>query len=439
MALELTKMLKFGTAFNKYFWLRATIFLSLLLTVWQIRFPFVFRRIYAEDGALFLSDALELKFPRDLFEPAAGYSTLIMRLGGRFVSLFPLADAAMAGAIFSAICLSFLAAGLFQFNNFSKENYWGKLLLTLSFLFLPLSSFSAVGNIANLYIYFMTASAVLLYYHERTTSELIYKSFVLFIAALSLPLTIFLLPIMFHRIYLEKQGTRSWKILKSDLFFILGVILQLTFILITSFAERVPHLPQSLSKVVYLYFDRGIGISLIPKWGFISGSSANAFYENSSSLLLSTNTRLAIVMSLVILAILAYFKNYALISQVTRNQILLIAFLGFGYSVLIGLFFNPEPRYMIFTSFLTIWVILLLHEPMKNEKLKTTFSGYLILVLIFGLTASTHRSQGPDWKPELTKAQKICETSEDVRFVFIRTLPLDAKWEVKISCRNLGR
>jgi hypothetical protein len=157
MVKENSEVSKLGSAFSKYFWLRMPIFLSLLLIVWGIKFPFVFTKMYAEDGALFLSDALKFNFPYDLFEPAAGYSTLIMRLGGRFVSLFPLVDAAMAGAIFSAICLSVLAAGIFQFNNFSTRNFWGRLLLSLSFLFLPLASFSAVGNIANLYIFFIKA------------------------------------------------------------------------------------------------------------------------------------------------------------------------------------------------------------------------------------------------------------------------------------------
>ena len=195
---------KFVEAFNRHYWLRMFFFLGLLLSIWAFRFPFIFRKLYAEDGALFLVDALNYKFPTDLIEPAAGYSTLIMRMGGRFVSIFPLEYAAMMSGIFAALCLSVLAAGLYKYNNFKNDNFWGRFTLALSFLFLPLASFSAVGNIANLYVYFMTASAVFLYYHEKTTGEAIYKSLVVLIAALSLPLSIFLLPILLHRISLDK-------------------------------------------------------------------------------------------------------------------------------------------------------------------------------------------------------------------------------------------
>ena len=428
---------KFASAFSRHFWLRMPIFLSLLLSVWAIRFPFIFQKIYAEDGALFLADALEYSFPRDLLEPAAGYSTLIMRLGGRFVSLFPLADAALAGAFFSAVCLSVLAAGLFQYNNFMERNFWGRLTLSLGFLFLPLSSFSAVGNIANLYIYFMTAAAVFLYYHEKTKAEMVFKSSILFIAALSLPLTVFLLPIMLHRLQLDKTKIGTWKLLKSDLIFITGIIFQFGFILITSLGERAPHLPQSLFKVIYLYFERGIGISLIPKWGFVSGTSEKVVFENSANLLLSTQTRSILLLVILTLISSLFYKNRAHIGQVRKHQMLFIVILGFVYSLLVGLFFNPEPRYMIFTSFLTIWVILLLLEAEGSLKLRSLSNGYLIFVMILGLTASSHRSQGPDWVPEVNKAQETCQSSRDLQYVSIPTLPIDATWEIKISCKKL--
>lgn len=428
---------KFVFAFSKYYWLRMIVFLGITLSVWSLRFPFIFRKIYGEDGELFLTDALKYKFPTDLFKPAAGYSTLIMRIGGRFASIFPLENAAVAGGIFTAICLSVLAAGLFQYNNFIGQNFWGRLLLSLSFIFLPLASFSAVGNITNLYIYFMTASAVFLYYHEKTSGETLYKSLILFIAALSLPLTIFLLPIMLHRIYLDKKASGYWKILKSDFTFVIGIIFQFIFIAFTSFGERAPHSPQSLFKVIYLYLERGIGISIIPKWGFISGTSGDIHYENTASLMQSSIIRLVIVLTTVTVLALIFYRNRFGISKVIRAQIWFIMFLGIIYSILVGLFFNPEPRYMIFTSFLTCWVFLLLLESQSSSKFRFISTTFLSIVLALGLTASIHRSQGPEWKPELAKARQICVTSTDIKEVQVRTLPMDANWKIVIPCEKL--
>jgi len=393
--------------------------------------------MYAEDGALFLADALKYKFPTDLIEPAAGYSTLIMRIGGRFVSIFPLEFAAIMSGTFTAICLSLLAAGLFKYNNFKSDNFWGRFTLALSFLLLPLASFSAIGNIANLYVYFMTASAVFLYYHEKTKSETVYKSLVLFIAALSLPLTIFLLPIMIHRIYLDKKAIGSLKILRSDVVFVIGLISQFVFIAITSFGERVPNAPQSIFKVVYLYFDRGVGISTIPKWGFISNTNGVIQYENSIEILQSLQVRMVIALAVLAFLAFTFYRNVSKIPREVRSQLGFITTLGFMYSMLIGLFFNSEPRYMLLTSFLTCWAILLLLDSQGNSKLRFILTNYLIVVFVFGLTASTHRSQGPEWRSELLMARQICAYSENLENIKIRTLPLDKTWNVEIPCKNL--
>jgi hypothetical protein len=428
---------KFVEAFNRHYWLRMFFFLGLLLSIWEFRFPFIFRKLYAEDGALFLVDALNFKFPTDLIEPAAGYSTLIMRIGGRFVSIFPLEYAAFMSGVFAALCLSILAAGLFKYNNFKGNNFWVRFTLALCFLFLPLASFSAVGNIANLYVYFMTASAVFLYYHEKTTGEAIYKSLIVLVAALSLPLSIFLLPILLHRIYLDKKAFGSFKVLRSDLVFIIGVVLQFLFIAITSFGERLPNAPQSIFKAIYLYFDRGIGISTIPKWGFISNANGVVQYENTIEVLESLQVRSAIVMVVLASLVLIYFQDLTKFSREVRAQLLVITALGFIFSMLIGLFFNSEPRYMIFTSFLTFWAILLLVDSRDNPRLRLVSTNFLILVIITGLTTSIHRSQGPEWKVELAKARQICVTSKNLEKVEIRTLPMDAAWAAEIACEKL--
>ena len=425
------------SAFYKHFWLRVSLFLILLLSVWTIRFPFIFRKMYAEDGSLFLADALTMKFPSDLIEPAAGYSTLIMRIGGRFVSNFPLEYAAIMSGMFAAICLSVLAAGLFKYNNFKNDNFWGRLTLAFSFLFLPLASFSAVGNIANLYVYFMTASAVFLYYHEKTTWEAIYKSLIVLIAALSLPLSIFLLPILLHRMYLDKQAFGSFKILRSDVVFIIGIVVQFVFIAITSFGERLPNAPQSISKVVYLYLERGIGISTIPRWGFVSSTNGVIEYENSIGILESPQVRIFLVLMVVVSVVFIFYKNFSGISRSIRAQIMFITFLGFTYSMLVGIFFNSEPRYMIFTAFLTCWAILLLMDSQNNSKLRLISSSILVVVVVVGLTASAHRSEGPEWAPEVSKARQNCKDVENLIKVEIRTLPIDRIWNAKIPCKNL--
>jgi hypothetical protein len=429
--------IKFHAVFYKYFVLRFIFFLTLLLSIWIVRFPFIFKKIYGEDGALFISDALSNEFPLDLFKPAAGYSTLIMRLGGRFVSLFPLELSAIMCGLFSAFCLSLLAAGVLKYNNLSTQRFLPRLTLSLCFLFLPLASFSAIGNITNLYIYFMIASAVFLYYNEVSKSEAVFKSFVLFIAALSLPLVIFLIPILIHRNINHKKTIGGIRILKSELVFILGVLFQLAFIYFKAFGERIPNNPQSLFKVAYLFVERGIGTSLVPAWGFVSGNSEVFRYENAFFLWDSVATRLLTLFALAAM-ILLLFRNYKNHLSNTRNeQVFLLSLLSIIYSLLVGLFFNPEPRYMMFTSFLTCWIIILIFESRQNKKIDTSINFYLIFVLVLGLTASSHRSEGLEWKNELAKAEKKCIQMSPSDTIKIQTSPASAFWVFELSCKQL--
>ena len=420
--------------FQKYFLLRMFFFFSLLSSVWAIKFPFVYSKIYAEDADGYLSNALKLKFPKDFIESGPGYSVLIMRIGARFVSLFPLDFAAVFCGVFAAICLSFLAAGIFQYNNFTTQNFGSRFFLSLTFIFLPLASFSAVGNVANLYIYFMTASAVLLYYIEENGRAKFYKCFVLLIAALSLPLTIFLLPIVLHRAYLERRNTGSWRIQVSDVYFLAGLLLQFMFIVVTSLGARTPHAPQSFFKVLYLYLERGLGISIVPMWGFVSGIAGSPSYENSPAFLNSMVVRMMVLIFIIAILGVIYNRSRKLFGTNLHKHFLFILLLGFSYSIIVGLFFNPEPRYMIFASFLTYWAILLLFESQTSFILKRCLNIYLIVVLVLGLTASGHRSIGPEWRPELTKARQECSDLNPEQEVKIRILPIIPQWQMVLSC-----
>lgn len=425
-------------SFNNQFFIRMSLFFVLINSVWLIRFPFIFQKLYAEDGTLLLYDALVNPFPKEFFQPASGYSLLIQRIGGRFISIFPLDYAPLASALFAALCLSFLSAGLYEFNNFLTRPFWPRFTLALCFIFLPLSSFSAVGNSANLYVYFMTASAVFIYYKEEKKSEVIFKCFVLGIAALSLPLTVFLIPLIIHRSIIEKKITSKWRLQKSDAVFIISLLLHLIFIVVTSLGDRTPHAPQSLFKVLYLYLERGLGISVVPMWGFVSGTSATPTYENAPPFLNSLSIRLVVLISIIVILGTIYIRSRKSLPINLQSQFWFVIILGFSYSIIIGLFFNPEPRYMIFTSFLTYWAILLLVESQSSIILKACLNTYLVAVLILGLTASGHRSIGPEWLPELAKAREECSNLTPEQKVKILISPATPQWEMNLSCKILN-
>lgn len=414
-------------------------FLSfLLLGVWYARFPFVFRKVYAEDGNYLLMDALEKENFSGFFSLAPGYSILIQRIGAKFVSLFPLDSVPIAIAIFTSFTLGYLAAGIFRINNLSSQRFLGRFTLALGFLFLPISAFSCVGNISNLYVYFMLASAVLLVKRETSKLGEFYKSSVYLIATFSLPLCIFLVPIILSNCYRSYRSSNTWKPTLTERLFLLGLTLHFIFILLFSTVSRTPRNLQSLDKVGYLYLDRAIGSSLIPNWGFVSGSSDSIKIENS--LIFTTGTfRMIVSIATFTLMLSVYLRFRKTLQSNDRFFIQFVSVLGLVYSISIGTFYNPEPRYMMLPAFITFWLTVYLFDVIapKSNLVYKSLNCALVTVLIFGLNASAHRSMGPEWKTGLSQAREQCKNASPNKIVRFRTLPLSPSTFYETTCKSL--
>lgn len=421
------------------FFLQWASFSLLVLGIWSIRYPFIFKKVYAEDGNYLLMDAIEKKNFAEFLDLAPGYSILIQRLGARFISNFPLDLIPLAIAGFSSFTLGYLAVGIFRINNLPTKSFLGRLTLALGFLFLPISAFSAVGNITNLYVYFMLASAVFLVARESSKLGESYKLSVYLIAVFSLPLCIFLVPIIISNCYRSYRSTNTWKPTVTERVFILGLTLHFVFILFFSNVSRAPRGLQSIDKVIYLYLDRAIGSSLIPNWGFVSGSSESIKIEHS---MFFTSATFRLLISGMILSVMlgVYLRFRKTMTSNDNYFIQSFYILGLVYSMLIGTLYNPEPRYMMFPAFITFWLAVYLFDVIsqRNSLVHRILHLALITVLIFGLNASSHRSIGPDWENGLREAREQCKDASPNKTVKFRTLPLSPQTFYETTCNDLN-
>ena len=399
-------------------------------------FPTVFRKLYAEDGALYLVDTYKFKFFGEFLQPAAGYSTLIMRIGARFMRLLPLDYAPLLAATFAAICLAFLAAVVFEYSDNLVKKSGYRILLSGAMMFLPIASYAAVGNICNLYFFFMAAGAVLIYSEEIGRKRPFIKGITLSIAALSIPVCIFLLPLLVDRIYTDYVRSRKIVVKMSDWAWIVSMFAQFVFIVVTSLGEREPHSPQSPVKVFFLFLDRAVGSSLVPGWGFVSGSKAAPVFENSifpHSLALR-----AMISGIVFIAVVALiWKTWSFGHSLLNHKRIVIFSLVVVYSAAIGLFFNPEPRYMVFPSFCFIWLTISTLSSITDRNSQRFVYLVGILLFLFSLRPSAQLSTGPNWETSLSDARTKCLVMADTAMVQIRTLPISTDWHVTLPCGKL--
>jgi hypothetical protein len=314
-----------------------------------------------------------------------------------------------------------------------------RLTLTLGFLFLPLSAFSAVGNVSNLYVYFMLASAVLLASRESSKLGESYKLSVYMIAVFSLPLCIFLVPIIISNCYRSYRATKTWKPTFTESLFIFGLTLHFLAIFLFSTVDRAPRGLQSIDKVVYLYLDRAIGSSLVPNWGFVSGTSDSIKIENS--MFFTTGTFRLLISGAVFALIVGLYLRFRRTLKSNENYFIQFFYiLALVYSMLIGTLYNPEPRYMMLPAFITFWLAVYLFDVIsqRNGLVYRSLHFALITVLILGLNASYHRSIGPDWKNGLREAREQCKGASANKIVKFRTLPLSPQTFYETTCNALN-
>ena len=427
---------------NSFLMRMLSIFMLSIFT-WSVRFPTVFRKLYAEDGKVFLQQTFDVAFPLDFFISNVGYLTIVMRIGGRFLSLFPLELVPLGASLFSALSISFLGAVIYQATTSLISTKVARMAFTFLFCNLPLAPFSAVGNIANTYMYWLIGAVIVIFSRESNDVHRWTHSICNLLASLSNPITILLLPFL-TVIRLAKDSTSSNKkrFLLSDKFFFLGTAIQITYIILFSNRPRNPTFPNSVLESAYLVLDRVFGSSFVPLWGHVSGSAMSPEFENTpfaDSLWLRATMSAVSILVVLALAYLAFSNSKSADIDGWKFRWSLLAIFVVFYTFSITILYGAEPRYLLVSSCLLLLIVVSVVSLMPCY-VGRLFLSYLCIVAITGLTPSAHLSEGKFWSQELAAASIACQGqsfSQEKR-VRVEIIPLEGDWSVMIPCRELG-
>jgi hypothetical protein len=401
---------------------------TFMATVLQLKLGSAIDKIYAEDGSIYLQQAIDLPFPHDFFIPYAGYTDIIARLLGNFVSLFPLQ--AYTRMILVTVSLVLTLTGYLIFLS-SKEVIHSKVLrivAALGLILLPIGSFESFGNITNLHFYLMTGCLFLLLGSKLPQDRFYTGCLFIVVSCLSTPLMIYYIPILLIHILVLRLNNIRFRFNSYHASLLIGLALQFLFVFAMAYGDRGSNSIQSLSKTVYLFFDRVIGSSLIPFWGYVSGSDLNNNLWN----LLFRGMMAIIVFSIFIFMVVVNFRN-----QADRLVLPLSLILGMTfYWLTIGYFFAPEPRYAIFAGYLFLVAIILTIEN-SDKQTKKRWPTRLLISVIFltwigSFTPSSYRTTGPTITEQIANSIKICK-SESTKFP-LTLVPVNGKWELVLDC-----
>lgn len=385
-------------------------------------------KVYAEDGGIYLQQAIDLPFPRDVLKPYAGYSDITARLLGNFVSIFPVQS--FTRVILLTVSLVLTLTGYLLFLS-SKDVFPSKVLRIVSALgliLLPIGGFESFGNITNLHFYLMSGCLFLILGTTFHQDRFYLGSIFIVISCLSTPLMVYYLPILMIHFFLLRLNRISFRITRYHIALFVGITLQFVFVFTLALGDRGSNLNHSLSKTLYLFLDRVIGSSLIPFWGYVSGADLDANFQN----LLIRGMIAAFTFGILVLIFVIRYRSQ------TQRQVLPVS-LTVGmifYWLTIGYFFAPEPRYAIFAGYLfLVAVILTVGNSFDNNKKRLATNlmvSVIILTWVGSFIPSSLRTVGPTVTEQIANSADVCK-SKNTQFHLILP-PVNGKWELVLNC-----
>lgn len=397
--------------------------------------PNFFTSIYAEDGARYLQDALDTGGVNNIFKTLAGFADVPARIIAAIASLSPPEWYPISLGVLTILIVALCVIVVFDSVLPILKNKFLAYLFAIFLLVLPIARFESIGNVTNLHFYFFTSSAFILLHFLFRGKISIFQGIFILLAALSVPLTLFLFVFLFYKVNPKLYFRLEFKSLIINPFIILGVGSLINFLISWGdTSSRAPRSLNSIFKVAYLYLDRIVGSTFIPLWGRVYSDKDGIGISNSIFNLIGVRL---IAASLIFILLLLFSLK---LNKDSRNFALFLLGISVLFGVLLGFFFNLEPRYCIFPSYLLAFVLFFIISSQKKRWLEPIV---LILLLLLTVNASSDiasRQNSNDWRGQVAIARGKCQNNGILENVRIRIAPFraDAYWSIRLPCSTLN-
>lgn len=168
-------------------WLIVAVVLALYRTT-----PHPWRSWWAEDGAVFYSDAMRYSFPTTLHLVYNGYLQTISRPVAEVATWFPLSDGPLAMAVLTDVVIAALSIYVWRASRSIFSGWWAPALLAALVVVIPQAGFETTSSAADLHWYLDYASLWAVWRPLTTRSTVATSTALVLLAMLSDPLAILL-------------------------------------------------------------------------------------------------------------------------------------------------------------------------------------------------------------------------------------------------------
>lgn len=395
----------------------------------------VWNSLWAEDGRVFLSDALRDSHGT-FFAQNGGYVHVVPRSIAGIVALLPVTDAAAGMAIGAAAVIALVAGFVYLASAEMFRSKAARLALAAAVVFVPVPGTELLANTTNLHFYLLFGCFWALVWQSETRFAVTSRSAFAAAAALSDPLCVLFLPLA----VVGPTVRRSKRSLVVSCLFGAALLVQLAIIASgtrpgRNWGFRLGALPDIFSLRVaggLLVGDRFLGDAWAA-YGRVFAYGALVLVATVIAALLARSDRRAILFTLIALGYAGLFFCVQLFGRGTGGM-------------------DPEwhgfqlngARYILLPFFLVTTVILVLADRVadagrgrSSRVIRYAALVWLAVLLAVNFSITSDRSRGPRWDHQLALGRRVCANTQR-RSVNVLVSPAPPRvWYATIPCRRL--
>ncbi|MFI7284557.1 hypothetical protein ACIBOV_30300 [Micromonospora chersina] len=380
--------------------------------------------VWAEDGTVFLSEALRQGPLTALTTSYAGYYHAVPRLLGGIAALVPADAAAAVLAVEAALAVALLAVLVYVASAAHLAAPLSRVLVSAAILVVPVGQAEVLNSIANFHWYGLYALFWVLIWTPRTRSGRAVAVVVTILVVASDILSVVFVPLVLWRAFRPADGPRRDRhgvVLAGAL--ALGVAVHLAGLLTGSSGRQLSPDPV---RAVASYLLRAVPAPLVgERW---LGGEIDARW-----LVLAAVAWLA-VGAVVLLA-------FARLTGPAWPLAIAAALHGAALYILpVFLSGTAAPRYAVAPALLVVTALVALLQPAGGTRARKAplyaLAVVLALVAAVNFRVGNPRADGPSWREEVTHARATCAPGATA---LIPVAPRDETppWLARIPCGRL--
>lgn len=411
----------------------AAVLLAALMAFWRMP-PTSRDVIWAEDGAIFLQDAMARKGILDIFSPYAGYLHVLPRLAAKsVVRFFAADDYALALNFLSCVVVGVVAYLVFHCSKAITSNVYARLgWASITILVAP-APWETLGNFANIHSYLLWLTPWLLLKPAKSKLE----GVLFFFTATLLSLTEIVAVLFVPMFAIRFKDRRMWPAR-------IGLLVGLAAQILTTMSH-----PRATASTYPLDF-----ASITMGW-FLNSSSALIY--GSSSQISANIGNYGFWPPLLAAIPFAAALAYILLKGDRQKRLLAIVLLlgstaVWGATLVLNFYkffdyasYDAEQwKSLLLTRYSTVPSMFLLAliplaalcDTSKRRTISVAIlSAFVVLQCVYFFPASSLRNHGPDWRDGVAVARTACINEPSIPFQPVAIAP--AHWlgeGVKVPC-----